>query len=157
MEAVSILCQVQPLLRIANLYVKLTGFEGSDVKCSVKGNSLSMEINGMKLLLNFPKLVKLQDGSSFKATADDCYIHLRMPSGIPEGNSNGSDCTEVIQFPTITGPHLLGTKKKMWIPNIGVKSCLKLPNFLFSCLDDALSINLLNIDKPTFVVINEIG
>lgn len=125
MEAVSVLCQVQPQLRIANLYVKLKGFEGDNVECSVEGNSLSMEIDKMKMLLNFPKLVNLQDGSRFKAVVDDCYIHVRMPSGVPEGNLNGSDCTEVIQLPTPTVPHLFGTKKKMWIPETGVKSCLK--------------------------------
>jgi len=125
MEAVSILCQVQPLLRIANLYVKLSNFEGGEVKCLIQGNSLSMEMAGMKLLLNFPKLVKLQDGCSFKATVDDCYIHVRMPSGVPEGNPHGSDSTEVIRLPSSAASHQFGTNKKMWIPKIGVKSVLK--------------------------------
>nr|CAG4636191.1 EOG090X06NK [Eubosmina coregoni] len=51
------------------------------------------------------------------AFVDEFYIHLRMPSGVPEGKTRGSDSVEVIGFRGLSGNYQ--SANKMYIPEKG--------------------------------------
>ena len=119
-KSVSGLCEIHPQLRIINLYLKIAKTRNNmqQLQASMQGNSISLSSGDYQLILKFPVSVKLLENYKFQpAFVDEFYIHLRMPSGVPEGKTRGSDSVEVIGFRGLSGNYQ--STNKMYIPEKG--------------------------------------
>lgn len=118
MKSIRGLCEVHPQLRIINLYLKISKtaeYSVQQLQASIEGNAISLKCGGDEIRLQFPVSVKLLENYNFQpAFVDEFYIHLRMPSGVPEGKTSGSDSVEVIGFRGLSGNY--HSENKMHVP-----------------------------------------
>lgn len=121
MEIISALCEVHPQLRVANLYVRTLKTEKVFSLASVVDNTVCLEeseCERRRLILTFPVSTKLLDNYKFKTTSiDGEYIHLRMPIGVPQGVTSGSESTEVLDLDVLSSSEVK-TKTRLYIPSL---------------------------------------
>lgn len=120
MEITSILCEVHPQLRVANLYVKFSKTAKLNA-ATVVDNSVILESTESKknhVMLKFPVSIKLLDNYKIQFTlVDEEYVHLRMPIGVPSGMMSGSENIEVLDLLTLTS-HGYASQGEIFNPSV---------------------------------------
>lgn len=124
MEIISALCEVHQQLRVANLYIRLSKTDRVLRAATVTNNSLSLEATEgetFRLVLKFPVSIKLLDYYKFQPTViDEEYIHLRMPIGVPQGKTSGSESVEVLDLASLSN-YTYKSQGKMFNPALTKK------------------------------------
>lgn len=99
MELISAVCEVHSQLRIANLYLKTKKHFTLTTAKIKSDHDLCLTNENEEIVLNFPPSIKLLTGYDVNLSLlEGSYVHIRMPCGVPKGETSGSENVEVLNF-----------------------------------------------------------